>query len=393
MATATPTEPQRRGPPKALIPLVLVALAVLGYLGYQRYLKTQPYEWSGTIEARTIEVGSRTGGRVKEVLVKEGDNVPAGATLVILEPGDLEARRLVAAAQLDQAIATLEKLKSGARPEEIEQAKARSGAAAAALAEARHGARPEEIRAARAKVESSKALEEKARLDAERARALVAANAISKAELDAAEASLRNATGSRQVAEEALKELEKGVRSEQIAAASSRAQEAAAGARLVEAGARVEDIRAADAQVLAAKGQLALIETSIAELTIVAPAASRIETLDLRPGDILLPNATAAVLLESDQLFVRMYVPETQIGMVHPGDEVPVYVDSFPDRAFKARVSHVDMQGQYSPRNLQTADERANQVFASRVDILEGKDVLRAGMAAIVRVPRPPGAP
>lgn len=372
---------------------MIVALGVVGYFGYQRYLATKPYEWSGTIEARTIEIGSRTGGRVKEVLVKEGDRVEAGATIVVLEPGDLEARRLVATAQLDQALASVEKLRTGARPEEIEQAKARSGAAAAALAEARHGARPEEIRAARSRVESAKALESKAKLDSDRTRALVTAGAISKSELDATDAALRSATAAREVVEEQLKELEKGVRSEQIAQASSRAKEADAGARLVEAGARTEDIRAAEAQVLAAKGQLALIETSIAELTIVAPAAVRIETLDLRPGDILLPNATAAVLLEDDQLFVRMYVPETQIGMVHPGDEVPIFVDSFPGRAFRARVQHVDMQGQYSPRNLQTADERANQVFASRVDIIEGKDVLRAGMAAIVKVPRPKGAP
>lgn len=381
----------RKVPRRAVGAFVVLVVGITAYVGYARYSATRPYEWSGTIEARTIEVGSRTGGRVKEVLVKEGDRIEAGATLVVLEPGDLEARRMMAAAELDQAIATLDKLKSGARPEEIEQAKARSGAAAAALAEARHGARPEEIRAARARLESAKAVETKAKTDAERTRALTGAGAVSRAELDAAEASLRSATASREVAEEQLKELEKGVRPEQIAQASSRAEEAAAGAKLVEAGARVEDLRAAEAQALAAKGQLALIETSIAELRIVAPVASRIETLDLRPGDILPPNATAAVLLEDDQLYVRMYVPETQIGLVHPGDEVPVFVDSFPGVAFRAQVQHVDMQGQYSPRNLQTADERANQVFASRVDLIDGKDKLRAGMAAIVKVPR--GAP
>ena len=386
VTTATPSTPtEKRKLPRAVVPVVVVVLGIAGYLAYQRYAATRPYEWSGTIEARTIDVGSRTGGRVKQVLVKEGERVEAGTVLVVLEPGDLEARRLMATASVEQALATLDKLKAGARPEEIEQAKARSGAAAAALAEVRHGARPEEIRAARGRFDAAAAVEKKAKADAERARALVGAGAISRAEVDAADASYQNATGLREAAEQTLKELERGARSEQVAAASSRAQEAAAGAKLVEAGSRVEDIRIGEAQVLAARGQLAQIESSIAELTIVAPAAALVQTLALRPGDILGPNATAAVLLEDEQLYVRIYVPETQIGMIHPGDELPVFVDSFPGKPFRARVEHVDAQGQYSPRNLQTADERANQVFASRVDLLEGKDVLRAGMAAIVK--------
>jgi len=124
------------------------------------------------------------------------------------------------------------------------------------------------------------------------------------------------------------------------------------------------------------------------ELKIRSPRASQVETLDLRPGDIVAPNSTAAELLEDDQLYVRIYVPETQIGHIHAGDEVPVFVDSFPDRAFKGAVEHIDMQGQYSPRNLQTADERANQVFATRIGLTEVKNDLRAGMAAFIRVPQ-----
>jgi len=154
------------------------------------------------------------------------------------------------------------------------------------------------------------------------------------------------------------------------------------------AGTRVEDIRASQAEVEAAQGKLDQIHVSIDELTIRAPKAARVETLDLRPGDILGPNATAAVLLEDDQLYVRIYVPETQIGYAKVGGEVPVFVDSFPGKSFKGQIEHVDMQGEYSPRNLQTADERANQVFATRVGLREGVGTLRAGMAATIKVPR-----
>src|SRR5262249_20869157 len=126
----------------------------------------------------------------------------------------------------------------------------------------------------------------------------------------------------------------------------------------------------------------------IDELTIKAPRAARVEALDLRPGDILQPSATAATLVEDDQLYVRIYVPETHLGHIHPGQEVPVTVDSFPGKHFNAVVEHVNSVGEYSPRNLQTADERADQVFASRIGLRSGGDVLRAGMAAFIQVPK-----
>src|SRR5208283_5292149 len=156
--------------------------------------------------------------------------------------------------------------------------------------------------------------------------------------------------------------------------------------KLVQAGSRVEDIEAAQAVVESAKGRLDQIDVMIAELVVRAPVAARVESLDLRPGDILAPNATAASLVEDDQLYVRIYVPETQIGHIHYGQEVPISVDSFGDRTFKGAVEYINQVGEYSPRNLQTADERANQVFATRIGIRDGRDELRAGMAALIHV-------
>lgn len=389
---STDAEGAKKRPPARVFVLMFLALCATGaYFGYRKWASTQPLEWSGTVEARTVEVGSRAGGRVKDVLVKEGDRVKAGDRLIVLEPGDLEAQALMAQAQLEQAQAALKKLKAGARPEEIAQAKARADTAEAALSEALHGARWESIKAAKARLEAATVTVEKAKLDADRAKVLFDGGAISRAELDAADANLRAATAQKEVAQQSLNELQNGVRKEQLTQAASRADEAKASAKLVEAGARIEDIESAEATVKAAQGRVDQIKTTLAELTIVAPRDARVETLDLRPGDLVPPNATAAVLLEDDQLYVRIYVPETQVGQIHPGDEVPVYVDSFPNKAFTGHVEHIDMQGQYSPRNLQTSDERANQVFAARVSLGAGSDTsgsLRAGMAAIVKVRR-----
>jgi multidrug resistance efflux pump len=374
--------------PRRFLPLVVLALAGLGYGGYRVYDARRPYEWSGTVEARTITVGSRTGGRVKEVLVHEGDRVQPGQSLVVLELGDLDAQRLGAKGQLDQVRATLDRVKAGARPEEIEQARARAATANAALEESRSGARREEIAQARARLVGAQVAVDKAQVDVERLRQLIKSGAISQAEADNAEAALRGAFAQRDALKHAVDELENGVRREEIAQAAARAQEAHASARLVEAGSRVEDIRAAEGAVEAAEGRLQSITVMIDELTIKTPRAARVETLDLRPGDILGPNAPAAVLLEDDQLYVRIYVPETKIGLLKVGREVPVSVDSFPGRSFAGVVEHINSVGEYSPRNLQTADERADQVFAARVGLRQGRDDLRAGMAAFIQVPK-----
>ncbi|HEY7954507.1 MAG: HlyD family secretion protein [Polyangia bacterium] len=371
---------------------LLIALGVLGaliYGGYRVYDWRQPYEWSGTVEARDISVGSRVGGRVKEVLAHEGARVKAGQALLQLEPGDLPAQRLQAKGQLDQAQANLDKLEKGARPEEIEQAKARALNAEAAFEQTRTGARSEQIAAAAARLSAQEVVTDKAKLDAERMRLLFSKGAASRAELDNAESNLRAAAAQRDALGQSLDELKNGSRREEVVQARARATEAKASERLIKAGSRVEDIEAARGQVEAAKGRLDSIDVALGELTIRAPRDAMVESLDLRPGDIVQPNATAAELLEEDQLYVRIYVPETHLGQIKLGQKVAVRVDSFPGKTFDGVVEHINGVGEFSPRNLQTADERADQVFATRVGLKQnGRDQLRAGMAAFIQVPK-----
>jgi HlyD family secretion protein len=373
---------------KRFLPLIVLVVLAGVYFGYQHYLSLRPFEWTGTVEARATTVGSRTGGRVKQVIVAEGAHVNAGDPLVVLEAGDLDAQHAMAQAQLEQMQAALDKLQKGSRPEEIAQARARAAQADAAFAETRHGSRIEEIAAGEARLAQAQATADKAQLDADRSHRLLASEAIPKAEADAADTALKTAVAQRDAQQKILDQLRSGAREETKAQAAARAQEASAAAQLVIAGPRVEDLRAAEAQVHAAKARVEQLDVMLRELTIRAPAASRVESLELRPGDILAPNAPAATLLEDGQLYVRIYVPETQVGRIKLNQTVPVSVDSFPGREFQGKVEHINGKGEYSPRNLQTADERANQVFAIRVGLVEGKDDLRAGMAATIKVPK-----
>jgi multidrug resistance efflux pump len=369
--------------------LLLFAL-VLGliYGGYRLYLERKPYEWSGTVEARTISVGSRTGGRVKEILAREGDSVNGGQTLLTLEPGDLPAQLVQARAQLVLWQANLEKLQKGARPEELAEARARSLTAKAVLDQAVAGTRPEEVGAAEARLAVQEVAVEKAQLDAKRMNALASSQSAAQIDVDNANTELKGAIALRDALKHQLDELKNGSRRTEVAQAQAREMEQSASEHLVAAGTRVEDLKAAQAQIDGAQGKVDQIQNQIDELTITAPLPSRVEALDLRPGDIISANATAAVLLEEKQLYVRIYVPETLLGRLKIGQAVQVSVDSFPNQTFQGVVEHINDVGEYSPRNLQTADERADQVFATRVGLRTGFEQLRAGMAAFIQVPK-----
>jgi multidrug resistance efflux pump len=260
--------PAPKKSPARFIPLVLI-LGGLGWYGVHRWqLAHAPYEWSGTVEARTIDLGSRAGGRIKQILVKEGDRVKAGDPLLVLEPGDWPAQLEQADGALVQAQANLDKLNNGARPEELAAAKARSQTAEAALQESVTGTRPEEIAAAQARFVSAEVAVEKAQHDVDRLHKLRDAGAAIPADVDNAEINLKGAIAQRDASRQQLDELKNGSRREDVAQARARASEQLASEKLLTAGSRVEDIRVAEAQVKVAQGHVDQTQNMIDELTI-----------------------------------------------------------------------------------------------------------------------------
>jgi multidrug resistance efflux pump len=103
---------------------------------------------------------------------------------------------------------------------------------------------------------------------------------------------------------------------------------------------------------------------------------------------MLRSDAPAATLLERGELYVRIYVPETQIGKIQVGQQVPISVDSFPKRQFHGRVDHINEVGEYTPRRLITTEDRSSEVFGARIALDDGIDDLRAGMIAFIHVPK-----
>src|SRR5207237_119979 len=145
-------------------------------------------------------------------------------------------------------------------------------------------------------------------------------------------------------------------------------------------GSRVEDVHAAEAALDQAEQRLAFLLRQSQETVVKSPADGIIETIDLRPGDLVGPNQPVARILEPSQLWVRVWVPEPALGRVRLGQKVTITVDSFPRREFSGKVVEIREQGEYTPRNVQTLKQRMDQVFGVKVAI-DPSPELKPGMA------------
>lgn len=155
------------------------------------------------------------------------------------------------------------------------------------------------------------------------------------------------------------------------------AEKAASSARAQE-----KIVEAAQTRVIQARAQLADIDAQLAEMQVKAPTDSILEILTVKVGDVLPANREVATLLLPQHLWVRVFVPEPWLGLIKVGDPVRVRVDSFPNKDFDGTVEQVSRQAEFTPRNVQTVEDRIRQVFGVKVRLPNNEDKLRAGMAA-----------
>lgn len=306
---------------KALQRIVLVvflAAAVVATLLYMRgQRQTRELLLSGTLEARTVNVGPLVGGRVTRVLIDEGAHVTAGQQLVTLETETIDRQVAEQRANIEAARAQLAKAIAGPRPEEI--------AKAAAVAS------NDEV-------------------DRRRLARLYHAGIVAKEQLDDA---------------------------------TTKAKTSADDLRILQKGTRPEDIEAARAEVEQQQRRLDTLMKQRAETVVQSTVSGVVQSIGLRPGDLVAPNQSVAEILEADQLWVRVYVPETELGLVRIDMPVRVRVDTFPNLWFRGHVGSIAPQGEYTPRNVQTRAQRAEQVYGVKVYV-DPDPRLKAGMAADV---------
>lgn len=360
---------------------VIIAL-LAAFLFYKQHEK-KPLKVSGFVEAHEIRVGSRVGGRITSVPAEEGQPVKPGDVLITLEPYDLGDLRAQAAAQVAARRADYERLKSGYRSEEIAQGKAHAADLKAQLDLMIKGPRQEDIAAAQAQLDLSKAQLELAQNDFKRSKSLFDRKIVSQEEFDRTSSQLKVAEQTAHARTEDLDKLKSGSRPEEIEESRARAEEANQALQLMVNGNRAEDIAAAKANLDAAEAALRAIDQQIQELTVRAPVEGTVEAVDLRPGDLISPNAPAISIMDTGELWVRAYLPEDMLG-VKLGDKAELTVDSFHGERFAGHITFVAREAEFTPGNVQTPEDRSKQVFRIKVTIDEGRDRLRPGMVADV---------
>jgi multidrug resistance efflux pump len=341
-------------------------------------------EFSGTVETREIEVGSKVGGRVTEVLVEEGQFVKAGTPLVRFDAAELLAQQAQLEAGVAQMEAQLARLTAGFRPEEIAQADATAKASLANLEMLRNGARPQEVSQAKADLDTVLADATNAEANFRRVEKLYQTGDMSRQALDEARSKRDQAAGRTEAARQRLELLQAGSRAEDIRSAEERYRQAKAAADMTRRGYRKEDIAEARAKLAAAKGQLEEVKVRLREMEVRASADSRVEVVSVRPGDLVPAGRSIVTLLESTQLWVRIFVPEPELGRIAVGQKAAVTIDTYPGRQFDGYIEQISSRAEFLPRNIQTRDDRNHQVFGVKVRLDNSSGALKPGMAATV---------
>lgn len=418
--------------------IILVLACLVGFLSNRRYTaqKAETGLYSGTIEAEESRVGSTVGGRIISTPVNEGDMIRRGQLLVRLQDDQLVAGLDAAIAaeqqasdrlrdlqlgprqqEIDQATAVvhqsasqLAKLQIGSRPEEIAAAKAALGQAKERLALLRNGARKEDIAQAQSNLDAAVADRKYSESNLARMQKLVREGAIAARDLDQAQDAFTVANEREDAARQALGELASGSRIEDVRAAEHAVKQAQANYSLVKKGPRAEDIDAAEAALRQSKAALAnlqagtrqyqiaqaaaalkqaqaqvdQIQANVRERSVIAPISGQLLVLNVRPGDIVSPGQSVATVVDPKSLFIRIYISAQDLGNLTTGKPIAVTTDS--GQRVTGRIEQIPSEAEFTPRNVQTPEERALQQYAVKIRIPNPNFKLRAGMSATVRL-------
>lgn len=326
------------------------ALLVAAFAGAACRSSTPPdrARVSGHVEADDVQLAAEVGGRVLELTVAEGDRVTAGQVIGRLDTRDAELAIARARAERAQADAQLRLLMAGSRQEDIRQA-----AAQVTAAEADIGAAQSELASAEA--------------DLERYEALLKVNA-----------------GSRKARDDA--KTRRDVAADRLAAARQRARATSEGAARVRAGARREEIDAARARVAAVDAQIATLEKTVADATVVAPASGVVTSKLVNVGEIVAPRAPLVVITDLDHAWGEVFVDEPLVPRLTLGQKATLHTDAGGE-TLAGTVTFISPKAEFTPRNVQTAEERSRLVYRVKVSVDNSKGILKAGMPVEAELP------
>ena len=287
-------------------------------------------EASGTLEATEVKVSAKVPGQIQQVHFQEGQQVTSGDTLVTLDRSTLELQWKQAQAGVDLAEAQYGMLVKGARVEDLRLAEE-----ALRQAEASH------------KIASE---------DYTRMKELLATNTVTQRQFDEAESRYTVAAAQLNSAKQNLQKLERFARPEELAAARARLNQAKA----------VAD----------------LLRKQLSDATIVAPVSGTVTQKPLEEGELIGVGAVVATIARLQKLDLMIYVSEQELGRVRLGGEADVVIDTYPERAFPGKVIYISPIAEFTPKNVQTKEDRTKLVFGVKLEVENPEGILKAGMPA-----------
>ncbi|MCA8941649.1 MAG: efflux RND transporter periplasmic adaptor subunit [Planctomycetes bacterium] len=326
---------------KVLILVVILAIGgVLGVVGYQRYLQRERDDANGAlrlfgnVDIRDAALSFHDPERLATVQVEEGDRVTAGQVVATQQSVRIEAELVAARARVTAQAAVVERFERGTRPQELAQAGAR-------------------VHAAEVQVQNAQRV-------VERVRRTAATGAASEQSRDDAEAGLAIAEAALQVERESL--------------------------ALAEEGPRAEDVAQARATLESMRAEVGRLEVSLRDTELRAPSPGVVRSRVLEPGEMAGPDRAVVIVALTDPKWIRVWVPEPELGRVAPGLEVVVRSDSFGGREYPGRIGFVSPVAEFTPQHVETQELRTQLVYEVRVVVEDPDDELRLGMPVTVDV-------
>jgi HlyD family secretion protein len=330
---------------------MLALFIAVAFVGCNDHPPANEIRATGHVEATEVRLAPEVGGRIVELAVDEGDRAEAGAVILRLDARDAELAVQRAKAERSQAEAQLKLLQAGSRREDINQAQAQAQAAR------------DELAAARAELASAEA-------DLQRFEALLVANAGSRKQRD-------DAATRRDVARE------------RVEAAGSRVRAADENAARFRAGARREEIEAARARVDAATAQVASVEETLNDTTLLSPIAGVVTEKLAEVGEVIAPRSPVVVVTDLANAWADVFVPEPIVPRIRLGQSATVFTDAG-GSGIPGKVSYISPKAEFTPRNVQTAEERSKLVYRVRISVDNKDGILKQGMPVEAVIPLHP---
>ena len=380
---------------KIIIPIVLVtALAVAAGVMWSGWLHRDHGNRlmvSGNIELTQVDISFKVPGKLMERTVDEGAAVIKGMLIARIDRDQVDRQRSrdeagVLSAQ-SQVLETETEVKwqRATLENDIALKKAQIREAQAHLDELLAGSRPQEIQQARAAAADARAQFEQAKLDWDRGQELFKNDDISKAQYDQYRMRNDSTAAALRQAEEHLALVVEGPRKEDIEASRAQVATAQAALRVSEANSlelkrREEDVLAHIAEVNRSRAQMEMTQTQINDTSAYSPIDGVVLVKSAEVGEVLAAGTTVVTIGDLDHPWLRAYVNETDLGKVKLGAVTKLSIDSYPGRTYTGRVSFIASEAEFTPKQIQTKEERVKLVYRIKIDVDNPKHELKSNM-------------